>query len=169
LILPTRDGSRRAGTSEGRAEVARGCPHNERRTAGAGRSSRSRPPFLLVERGDRLDLVEADADVSGEIDPVAGFLPAIRPELLGDASFRDEHGLRFAYVSGAMANGIGSVEIAQAMARAGMLGIFGAAGLSLRAVENAIDRLEGSPWFPKPLRLQPDPQPERPEPRSSGR
>ena len=76
---------------------------------------------------------------------VVGYLPAIRPDAFGDASFRDEHGLRFAYVSGAMANGIGSVEIAQEMGRAGMLGIFGAAGLSLRAVEAAIDRLSGSP------------------------
>jgi trans-AT polyketide synthase/acyltransferase/oxidoreductase domain-containing protein len=103
-------------------------------------------PFLLIDRPGGIDLVEAD---SGAFDPVdggrvAGFLPSIRPESLGDASFRDDHGLRFAYVSGAMANGIGSAEIAEAMARAGMLGIFGAAGLPLRAVEAAIDRLEAS-------------------------
>ena len=35
-----------------------------------------------------------------------------------------------ACMSGAMANGIGSVEIVEAMGRGGMLGIFGAAGLS---------------------------------------
>jgi PfaD family protein len=40
-----------------------------------------------------------------------------------------------------MANGIGSAEIVEAMARAGMLGFFGAAGLSLPAIEAAIDRL----------------------------
>ena len=39
-------------------------------------------------------------------------------------------------MTGAMANGIGSVEIVEAMGRAGMLGIFGAAGLSL-------DRIDG--------------------------
>ena len=100
-------------------------------------------PFLLIEQGGRLDLV--DAEGASPDASVVGYLPAIRPEKLGDASFRDEHGLRFAYVSGAMANGIGSVEIAQAMAGAGMLGIFGAAGLSLRAVEAAIDRLETAP------------------------
>ena len=99
--------------------------------------------FLLAGRADGLDLVEADADSFGP-DRVAAYLPAIRPESLGDASFREEHGLRYAYVSGAMANGIGSAEIAEAMGRAGMLGIFGAAGLSLRAVETAIDRLERS-------------------------
>jgi trans-AT polyketide synthase, acyltransferase and oxidoreductase domains len=103
-------------------------------------------PFLLVGRPGQLDLVEADpnAEALGGSGRIAAFLPSIRPESLGDASFREEHGLRYAYVSGAMANGIGSVEIAQAMGRAGMLGIFGAAGLSPRAVETAIDRLETS-------------------------
>jgi trans-AT polyketide synthase/acyltransferase/oxidoreductase domain-containing protein len=98
-------------------------------------------PFLLVDRDGTLGLVEADASDPGR---VVGFLPAILPERLGDASFRLAHGLRYAYVSGAMANGIGSAEIAEAMGRAGMLGIFGAAGLPLRRVEAAIDRLGAS-------------------------
>jgi len=104
-------------------------------------------PFLVVERADGLHLEEPDAGGFDRLDPgrVAGYLPACRPEALGDASFRAEHGLRYAYVSGAMANGIGSVEIAEAMGRGGMLGIFGAAGLSLGAVEAAIDRLGASP------------------------
>jgi hypothetical protein len=40
-----------------------------------------------------------------------------------------------------MANGIGSAEIVEAMGRAGMLGIFGAAGLPIAAVDAAIARL----------------------------
>ena len=103
-------------------------------------------PFLVAIRDGNLDFVEADPEAFAPIRPgrIAGFLPAIRPETLGDSSFRDDHGLRFAYVSGAMANGIGSAEIAEAMGRAGMLGIFGAAGLPLPKVEAAIDRLERS-------------------------
>src|SRR4051794_29183350 len=94
-------------------------------------------PFLLVRRSGGLELEEAGsiADELGASGTIVGFLPACRPEMLGDASFRDEHGLRYAYVSGAMANGIGSAEIAEAMGRSGMLGIFGAAGLPIRAVE----------------------------------
>ncbi len=69
---------------------------------------------------------------------------ACRPENLGDPSFRRDHGLRYAYVTGAMANGIASVEIVEAMARAGMLGFFGAAGLPLERVEAAITRLQAS-------------------------
>lgn len=61
---------------------------------------------------------------------------------LGDASFRHDHGLRYAYVAGAMANGIASVELVEAMARGGMLGFFGAAGLGKDRVEAALHRLQ---------------------------
>jgi PfaD family protein len=68
-------------------------------------------------------------------------VPSYPLENLGDNSFRSDHGLRLAYVAGAMANGIGSAEVVEAMARAGMLGFFGAAGLALPAIEGAISRL----------------------------
>ena len=74
--------------------------------------------------------------------PIVGVVPPVRIEQLGDASFCADHGLRFAYVSGAMAAGIGSVEIVEEMAKHGMLGFFGAAGLSPNRVEQAIDRLQ---------------------------
>ena len=75
---------------------------------------------------------------------VAGFAPALPPEQLGDASFKQDHGLRYAYVAGAMANGIASTALVEAMGRAGMLGFFGAAGLSLPSVTAAIDRLQAA-------------------------
>src|SRR5262249_10969810 len=40
--------------------------------------------------------------------PVAAYLPALTPDHLGDAQFRHDHGLKYAYMTGAMANGIGS-------------------------------------------------------------
>ena len=49
--------------------------------------------------------------------------------ILATRAFGSDHGLRYAFMSGAMANGIGSVEIVEAMGRTGLLGIFGAAGL----------------------------------------
>src|SRR5580658_7573686 len=76
--------------------------------------------------------------------PIAGYLPAQKLALLGDASFLADFRLRYPYLAGAMANGIGSVEIVEAMGRAGMLGFFGAAGLPLERVEAAIDRLQSS-------------------------
>jgi NAD(P)H-dependent flavin oxidoreductase YrpB (nitropropane dioxygenase family) len=43
-----------------------------------------------------------------------------------------------------MANGIASVELVEALARAGMLGFLGAAGLDLPRIEEAIERLQRS-------------------------
>jgi PfaD family protein len=91
-------------------------------------------PLRLAEHSGRLALAD-----DGPL-----FVPAIRPENLGDRGFLADHGLRYPYLAGAMANGIGSVEVVEAMARAGMLGFFGAAGLSLARVEQAIDRLQQS-------------------------
>lgn len=72
----------------------------------------------------------------------AGFLPPLPLTHLGEPSFRADHQLRYAYVAGAMANGIASAELVEAVARAGMLGFFGAAGLDLPRIEAAIDRLQ---------------------------
>ncbi len=71
-------------------------------------------------------------------------IPALKPENLGDEAFRRDHHLRYAYVAGAMANGIASTRLVAEMGRAGMLSFFGAAGLSLNSVEAAIDELTGA-------------------------
>ena len=83
--------------------------------------------------------------------PMLALLPPLYPEWLGDRSFSEVHGTRFPYVSGAMANGIATTEIVVAMARAGFLGFFGAAGLAPERVSAAIDTLQSSlgdalPW-----------------------
>ena len=71
-----------------------------------------------------------------------GTLPAVYPEWLGDRSFCEAHGTRFPYVAGEMANGIATTRMVVEMARAGMLGFFGAAGLTLDRVEAAIEEIE---------------------------
>ena len=91
------------------------------------------------------ELVPAGAsDIS-----LVGTLPPSYPEWLGDRAFCDAHRLRFPYVTGAMANGIATPDLVVAIAEAGMLGFFGAGGLSYAAVERGIDeiarRLAGRP------------------------
>ncbi len=93
-----------------------------------------RPVSLLAVPGGYA-LADAPAD------RLAAHVPAYRPENLGDPSFCAEHRLRYPYAAGAMANGIGSCEVVEAMGRAGMLGFFGAAGLPLARVEAAVERL----------------------------
>ncbi|MGE3807723.1 MAG: PfaD family polyunsaturated fatty acid/polyketide biosynthesis protein, partial [Gemmataceae bacterium] len=91
---------------------------------------------LSVRRADG-----AVQSISGHGDVV---VPAFRLEDLGDPAFRAAHGLRYAYVSGAMANGIGSADLVEVMAHAGMLGFFGSAGLAPEVVERNIVRLQAN-------------------------
>jgi PfaD family protein len=72
---------------------------------------------------------------------IVGVLPPLYPEWLGDRSFCEAHHVRFPYVAGEMANGIATTRMVTAMARAQMLGFFGAAGSSLARVERAVDEL----------------------------
>jgi len=83
------------------------------------------------------------------LDPIPGWepfgrLPPIYPEWLGDRAFTAAHGLRFPYVAGEMARGISSPEMVIAMARAGMLGFLGSAGLGLARTERAIETIEAA-------------------------
>ncbi len=97
-----------------------------------------------VVRGGSVSL-GSDAIESGEThsDPfeVLAHAPAAPAWRLGDADFRADHRVRLAYVAGAMANGIASEELVEAMAGAELLSFFGAAGLGLDRVERAIDTL----------------------------
>lgn len=68
-----------------------------------------------------------------------GTLPPLYPEWLGNRAFCEAHGLRFPYVGGAMANGIASPAMVVALARQGMLGFLGTAGLSLEQMRSYID------------------------------
>jgi PfaD family protein len=76
--------------------------------------------------------------------PLIGTLPPLWPEWLGDRSFCEVHGLRFPYIAGAMANGITTGELVIAMAKAGMIGFFGAAGLSPERVEREIAAIQAA-------------------------
>jgi trans-AT polyketide synthase, acyltransferase and oxidoreductase domains len=71
-----------------------------------------------------------------------GSLPPMYPEWLGDRTFCEAHGLRFPYVTGSMANGIAAPTLVIAMAKAGMLGFFGAGGLSYTNIECGLSAIE---------------------------
>lgn len=93
-----------------------------------------RRPLLCTRGGE---LVAANAPAAG-----LAYVPALPLDRLGDAAFLADHRLDQAYVAGAMANGIASVDLVDAVARAGLLGFFGAAGLRLEAVTAAIRELK---------------------------
>ncbi|MBL8298629.1 MAG: hypothetical protein JNN30_09820 [Rhodanobacteraceae bacterium] len=62
------------------------------------------------------------------VDATDGVVPAFTADVLGDAQFRSDHGLRYAYLAGAMYKGISSSEFVIALGRAGMPGYPGTAG-----------------------------------------
>ena len=74
--------------------------------------------------------------------PLIGYVPALHPQELGDPKFKASYNLRYAYVAGAMANAITSVEMVEETGRNGMIGFFGAAGLLPHEIESAIVQLQ---------------------------
>lgn len=70
--------------------------------------------------------------------------PSLAPGALGDASFCADHDVRYAYVAGAMGNGIASEELVIRLARAGILGFFGAGGLPTGRTATAIKRIRAA-------------------------
>ncbi|MGW4129431.1 PfaD family polyunsaturated fatty acid/polyketide biosynthesis protein [Amycolatopsis japonica] len=70
-----------------------------------------------------------------------GISPPSYPEWLGDRAFVEDHGARFPYVAGEMANGIASTRFVRSLAEKGMLAFFGAGGLAPDAVGTAVSEL----------------------------
>jgi trans-AT polyketide synthase/acyltransferase/oxidoreductase domain-containing protein len=86
---------------------------------------------LAVAFGERVEALD------GEFSLVAS-LPPVYPEWLGSSEFLDTHGVRFPYVSGAMAHGIASPRLVLAMARAELLAFYGSAGVAPAEVETNV-------------------------------
>lgn len=96
----------------------------------------------IVEQQGKTVILPADQLDAATRATTKGLVAAYALESLGDRSFCSDHGIRFPYVGGSMAKGISSVAMVKAFGRAGMLGFFGAAGLALEQVEDAIDQLQ---------------------------
>lgn len=107
-----------------------------------------RPVYVVKHKGEtavtQLGTIRYGKAMQAEGDdlPLLGYVPALRAEDLGDSTFKKDIGLRYAYVVGAMANGITSVQMVTAAARTGAIGFFGAGGLPLDQVERAVAQLQ---------------------------
>ncbi|MFB6780695.1 PfaD family polyunsaturated fatty acid/polyketide biosynthesis protein [Streptomyces sp. NPDC056352] len=82
----------------------------------------------------------ASASAAPAASPAAG--PArvldLAPQDLGSAEFREDHGVRWSYASGSMFRAIASTALVARMARAGLLGFYGAGGVTLPELADAI-------------------------------
>lgn len=98
--------------------------------------------FVLTKNSKRLiRQVQADKDQI-KLDQISAFLPATSAEQLGNSAFRADYQLKYAYMCGAMANGIHSPRMVVALANAGMLGSLGAGGLTLERVVSGIQEIQ---------------------------
>ena len=67
--------------------------------------------MIVHERGGALSIGRTALSLTAMVETLerlspGTLLPALKPENLGDDAFRRDHRLRYAYVAGAMANGI---------------------------------------------------------------
>ncbi|HEU5333243.1 MAG TPA: ACP S-malonyltransferase [Actinocrinis sp.] len=60
---------------------------------------------------------------------------------LGSEAFRRDYGIRYAYLAGAMYQGIASIDMVVRLSRAGLMGFFGAGGLTPAQVEESLKSL----------------------------
>lgn len=89
------------------------------------------------------EMEKADATIVPAVPaPVAGEASPIEATSLGSAAFRRRHGVRYAYMTGAMYRGVASAELVVRMGKAGFLSFFGAGGLSPTKIEQAILRIQ---------------------------
>lgn len=105
------------------------------------------PVYILDGNGDYLASNAGQVQLGGAAAeaaalPVLACLPPVRASHLGDPSFCRDYGIRFPYMTGAMANAIASTRLVTAITNAGMLGSFGAAGLDVEQVSAAIEELQ---------------------------
>jgi PfaD family protein len=69
-------------------------------------------------------------------------VPPLRIQQLGDSNFLSFHGVKYAYMTGAMAGAIASEEMVIALGKEQILSSFGAGGLSPDRLESAINRIQ---------------------------
>jgi len=138
-----------AGQLSGYVTPLGAAPRSDRDSLRSAVADICRPVYFVFQNGGYAVTHDASVQIGGgEPRPdalrLAGFSGPLLPEHLGDPTFCDDHGIRYAYMTGSMANGIASVELVDAVARAGMLSFFGAAGKTVAQVTEAVERLKAS-------------------------
>jgi trans-AT polyketide synthase/acyltransferase/oxidoreductase domain-containing protein len=100
-------------------------------------------PLWIIEDGGRTGLARGGKPApAGKGPAIRGLVPPLTLESLGDPAFGRAYGTRYAYYTGAMANGIASENLVITMGKAGWLSAFGAGGLGPARVEAGIQKIK---------------------------
>ncbi|HIK04312.1 MAG TPA: PfaD family polyunsaturated fatty acid/polyketide biosynthesis protein [Trichormus sp. M33_DOE_039] len=86
-------------------------------------------------------LAPAEHGTVGQLELITS-IPPIKIQQLGDPSFLSFYGVKYAYMTGAMASGIASEEMVIALGREHILSSFGAGGLPPERIEAAIHKIQ---------------------------
>jgi len=99
----------------------------------------------VTQTGDLYPLTREEEGI-----PVIGFLRPQSPAHFGNPGFIKDHGLKYAYMAGSMANAISNEPLVIALGKAGFLASFGAGGVSparlLEAIKTLQDQLPDGPY-----------------------
>lgn len=101
-------------------------------------------PFYSVEYDNGNRFISPGDDfftrhlTPAQFEKITAYVPGISPATCGDHLFKKRHGLKYPYIAGAMANGITSAAMVKSMAENGMMGFFGAGGLTINEIEKNI-------------------------------
>jgi trans-AT polyketide synthase, acyltransferase and oxidoreductase domains len=98
----------------------------------------SKPCYIIKDNNQIIINNEGCEDVS----KITAYVPPMLPEQLGDPAFKAFYGVNYAYMTGAMANGISSEEMVISLGKQNILSSFGAGGLDLNRVELAINKIQ---------------------------
>ncbi|WP_018687171.1 PfaD family polyunsaturated fatty acid/polyketide biosynthesis protein [Actinokineospora enzanensis] len=93
-----------------------------------------RPCYIVDQDG----VAATNDERAARAGTVLAAVPPMPPQRLGAPDFTRDHGVRHAYMAGAMANGIASARLVTAMARAGYLASYGAASTVPAKVAEAL-------------------------------
>ncbi|CCH66699.1 Enoyl-[acyl-carrier-protein] reductase [FMN] [Richelia intracellularis HH01] len=101
-------------------------------------------PCYVVRTNDKIGITNDGYISPSDVAEVKILMatPPIFPQQLGDCNFLSFHGVKCAYATGAMANGIASADMIIALGKAKILASFGAGGLPIQKIEAAIQHIQ---------------------------
>jgi PfaD family protein len=106
----------------------------------------SEKPLFAVHEGDSLKFTNSGelASPNGKPANLAGWLPQMPTQAMGDPSFCSTYQVKAAYYAGGMANAISSEEMVIALAKEGLMGSFGSGGLSPDRLTKAVETIQAA-------------------------
>ena len=100
-------------------------------------------PLRAIQTPEGVDLVCHEETIM-EDQEVLAWVPSVTIGQFGDPGFLRDYGVRAAYYAGAMANAIASTQMVIALGKAGLMGAYGAGGVSPQRIEEAIQEIQAA-------------------------